>query len=81
MLAVFSSERMGINFSGGAAVFDPGGHITMQGPEHEEALLFAEVDLEQLRRVRTRLPLLRDERPELVLDELTRILDEGKGVI
>jgi NAD+ synthase (glutamine-hydrolysing) len=70
----------GINFSGGAAVFDPNGQITLQGPEHEEALLQAEVDLDQLRRVRTRLPLLRDERPELVLDELSRILNKGKGV-
>jgi NAD+ synthase (glutamine-hydrolysing) len=70
----------GINFSGGAAIFDPNGHITHEGPEHKEALLYAEVDLDQLRRVRTRLPLLRDERPELVLDELTRILNREKGV-
>jgi hypothetical protein len=36
----------------------------------------AEVDLNQLHRTRTRLPLLRDERTTLTMRELGRILGE-----
>jgi len=37
-----------------------------QGRYHEETLLLAELDLDQLHRTRARLPLLRDERTALV---------------
>jgi len=37
-------------------------------------LTYAELDLAQIRRTRARLPLLRDERPKLVQNELRRIL-------
>jgi predicted amidohydrolase len=40
----------------------------------EEALTLAELDLGEVRRTRTRLPLLRDERTALVQRELGRIL-------
>ncbi|MBE9473678.1 MAG: hypothetical protein IMY85_02210 [Chloroflexi bacterium] len=45
-----------------------------QGPYHEEALTYAEIDLNQLHRTHTRLPLLHDERTILVLRELSRII-------
>ena len=64
----------GLNFWGGATVFDPDGHQLARGPYHEEALTLAELDLAQLRRTRARLPLLRDERTALVQRELARIL-------
>jgi len=46
----------------------------VNGVEHAEALVLAELDLSQLRRTRTRLPLLRDERTSLVQREITRII-------
>ncbi len=64
----------GLNFWGGATLFDPDGDLIAKGPYHEEALTFAELDLEQLRRTRVRLPLLRDERTAMVQRELARIL-------
>jgi predicted amidohydrolase len=64
----------GLNFWGGSTVFDPDGHLVHQAPYFEEALLRTEIDLNQLHRTRSRLPLLRDERPELVQRELERIL-------
>ncbi|MGB8212578.1 MAG: nitrilase-related carbon-nitrogen hydrolase [Anaerolineales bacterium] len=64
----------GLNFWGGSTVFDPNGKLVVQGPYFEEALTCAETDLNQLHRTRARLPLLRDERPELVKRELERIL-------
>jgi predicted amidohydrolase len=67
----------GLNFWGGATVFDPNGELLVKGPYHEEALTLAEIDLNQLHRTRTRLPLLRDERTSLVQRELARILQAG----
>jgi predicted amidohydrolase len=64
----------GLNFWGGATVFDPNGARVAQGPYFEEALTVATLDLDQLRRTRARLPLLRDERTTLVQTELERIL-------
>jgi predicted amidohydrolase len=67
----------GLHFWGGATVNDPNGELLAQGPYFEEALTFAELDLNQLRRTRARLPLLRDERTSLVQNELNRILSRG----
>jgi predicted amidohydrolase len=64
----------GLNFWGGATVFDPNGNLVARGPYHEEALTLAEIDLDQLHRTRARLPLLRDERTALTQRELERIL-------
>ena len=66
----------GLNFWGGSTVFDPNGKLLCQAPYFEEALTKTEIDLNQLHRTRARLPLLRDERPELVLHELERILNK-----
>ena len=67
----------GLNFWGGSTIFDPDGQLLVQGPYHQEALVHQQVDLNQLHRTRTRLPLLRDERTALVQRELARIV-EGK---
>ncbi len=67
----------GLNFWGGAMVFDPNGRQIAKGPSHEEALTLAELDLNQLHRTRARLPLLRDERTALTQRELQRILGES----
>lgn len=69
----------GLLFWGGATVNDPNGDLVAQGPYFEEALTFAELDLNQLRRTRARLPLLRDERTALVQKELDRILARGRS--
>ncbi|MEW5986328.1 MAG: nitrilase-related carbon-nitrogen hydrolase [Chloroflexota bacterium] len=66
----------GVGFWGGATVFDPDGNLVVQGPYYEEALVTAELDLNQIRRTRTRLPLLRDERISLTLREMERIVNE-----
>jgi len=64
----------GLHFWGGVTVNDPNGDLLAKGPYFEEALTFAELDLNQLRRTRARLPLLRDERTALLQNELSRIL-------
>lgn len=62
----------GLNFFGGSTVFDPDGRMIARAPFNEEALTLCEIDLAQLRRTRTRLPLLRDERPEILLKALQK---------
>ena len=63
----------GVNFWGGSNCFGPNGEMIVQAPYFEEALVTTRLDLADLRRVRTRLPLLRDERPDVTLRELQRI--------
>jgi NAD+ synthase (glutamine-hydrolysing) len=64
----------GLNFWGGSTIYDPDGMLVVQGPYFEETVTNAEIDLNQLHRTRARMPLLRDERTELVQRELERIL-------
>jgi NAD+ synthase (glutamine-hydrolysing) len=66
----------GLHFWGGATVNDPNGELLVQGPYFDEALTMVELDLNQLRRTRARLPLLRDERTNLTMSELQRILQK-----
>jgi NAD+ synthase (glutamine-hydrolysing) len=67
----------GLYFWGASTVFDPDGKLLGKGPFDLEAITYSVLDLQQLRRTRTRLPLLRDERPEMVLHELGRIINHG----
>ncbi len=63
----------GISFWGGSTALGPNGRVLSSGPLLEEMLAVAEVNLDDLRRARLRLPTLRDERLHLVRDELARI--------
>lgn len=63
-------------FWGGSSVVDPNGEFLTHGLYYDEALITQKIDLNQLHRTRARLPLLRDERPGMVMRELTRILEE-----
>lgn len=64
----------GLYFWGGSTLFDPDGKLIAMGPYDQESITYSEMDLSKLRRTRTRLPLLRDERPEVVMKDLGRIL-------
>jgi NAD+ synthase (glutamine-hydrolysing) len=78
---VASTNRVGyedgINYWGGATVHGPAGELIARGPYQEEALTITEINLAELHHLRARLPLLRDERPELTLKELNRILNKS----
>jgi len=66
----------GVNFWGGSTIYNPEGRLIVQGPYYEDALVTAQIDLNDLRRARIRLPLLRDERVALTQREMERILDQ-----
>lgn len=63
----------GIVFGGASTIIDPFGEVVAQCPDLEETLLIQTIDLNNLRRIRAQLPLLRDERPELLIRELDRL--------
>jgi predicted amidohydrolase len=62
----------GIAFWGGSEVVAPDGTVVARAPDFEEHLLVAEIDPALVARERDRNPLIRDERPDLVLSTLAR---------
>lgn len=68
----------GLNFWGGATIHGPRGELLVKAPEHEEAITFCEVNLNEISRIRKSLPLYRDEKPELIITELSRIQDQNQ---
>ncbi len=66
----------GAHFPGGSMVVNPSGEIVAQGRYFEEDLVVAPLDLEEVRRARLFAPVLRDERLDLTLRELVRIIDK-----
>lgn len=64
----------GIGFWGGSRIVDPFGTELACAPYFERTLILADLDLSASRRARRLMPLTRDERPELTIAELQRIL-------
>jgi predicted amidohydrolase len=68
-----------ISFWGGSEVIAPSGEPLYSAPLWDEGLFTVDVSLADVRRERIALPLLRDERPELVIREYERIVAERAG--
>lgn len=66
----------GVTFGGGTQAVDPSGHLLFRAGWEEEGLFPVTIDPEEIRRARLVNPLLRDERPDLVLRELGRLRDD-----
>jgi len=64
----------GINFSGGSCVIDPAGEALAEGRLIQEDLVVCDLPRASLRRARTLLPLLRDERLPVLAREVQRLL-------
>ena len=69
-----------LSFWGGSEVIGPTGAAIFGAPMFEEGLYTADIDLGDVRRERITLPLLRDERPELVGREWERIVNGRAGL-
>jgi predicted amidohydrolase len=69
-----------ISFWGGSEVIGPTGEALLSAPLYDEGLFTVDVSLGDIRRERIVLPLLRDERPELQVRELGRIVAERAGM-
>ena len=69
----------GLTFWGGSRIVAADGSTVVQAPLWEEALVVGTLNTDDLRTARYGLPLLADERLELVRRELDRIIDERAG--
>ncbi|MGZ8563439.1 MAG: nitrilase-related carbon-nitrogen hydrolase, partial [Candidatus Limnocylindria bacterium] len=70
----------GLTFWGGSRIVAADGSTVVQAPLWEEALVFGTLSTDDLRMQRYGLPLLADERLELVRRELDRIIAERAGI-
>ena len=70
----------GLTFWGGSRIIGPGGSTVVQAPLWEEALVVGAIDTDDVRMQRYGMPLLADERLELVRRELDRIIAERAGL-
>jgi hypothetical protein len=69
-----------ISFWGGSEVIGPNGGALLSAPLYDEGLFYADLATADIRRERIGLPLLRDERPEFQVRELSRIVAERAGL-
>jgi predicted amidohydrolase len=69
-----------VSFWGGSEVVGPSGAAVFSAPLFDEGLYLVDIDLADVRRERISLPLLRDERPELVAREWRRLIAERAGL-
>lgn len=52
-------------FSGHSMIIDPLGNVVLQAKEHEEGIFTAEINLEEVDRVRGQIPVFEDRRTDL----------------
>ena len=69
----------GLTFWGGSRILGADGSTVAEGPLYEEALVVGSIETDDVRMQRYGLPLLSDERLELVRRELDRIIAERAG--
>jgi predicted amidohydrolase len=70
----------GLTFWGGSRLLAPDGSVVAEGPLYEEALVVGSLETDDLRMQRYSLPLLADERLELVRREIDRIIAERADI-
>lgn len=65
-------------FAGGSFIFGPDGQRLVKAPEAEEDLVLADLRLEDIRAARKKWTFLRDDRPEVILHSLQRIVGDDE---
>jgi predicted amidohydrolase len=66
----------GIVFAGGSFIFNPFGKCLVRAPYFERNGLVHELDLDDIRRARKSWPFKRDDKPEVILHALKRIVHD-----
>jgi predicted amidohydrolase len=70
----------GLTFWGGSRLLAADGSLVAEGPLYEEALVVGALETDDVRMQRYSLPLLADERLELVRRELDRVIAARAGL-
>lgn len=66
----------GYSFYGGSFVVNPFGEMVAEAPVFQEEFLIVDLDMDQVRQARFQLPLIRDEKVDLTVRELKRVLQK-----
>ncbi len=64
----------GKSFAGGSFIYNPGGGLLAKASYGEEEFMVTDIDLNEIRAFRKKWPYKRDEKPEIVLEALKRIV-------
>jgi predicted amidohydrolase len=70
-------EEPELRFWGGSHVYAPGGALVAEAPRDDEALVEVDIDLDEVRRVRRAMPLVKEARLALLGRELARLTEQG----
>ncbi len=77
---VFYCNRVGFEdgkiFAGGSFIYSPGGNLIAQASYVDEDFLVADIDLEEIKKFRKKWPYKRDDKPEIILEALKRIVQD-----
>lgn len=68
----------GLMFWGGSEIVDPFGKVVVKAPYMDEALVSGEIDWLKIKHARLHTTLLSDERMDIVVEELQRIIRDSK---
>jgi len=64
----------GKSFAGGSFIYNPGGKLLAKAPYGDEEFMVTDINLDEIRTFRKKWPYKRDEKPEIVLEALKRIV-------
>ena len=82
MITIFVNRvgsEEGLTFWGGSEVLDPMGNSICELPEYETARAVCDIDLESIDRTRTAFPQMKENRPDVILQELWRLRMGGQS--
>ncbi len=66
----------GKHFAGGSFIFNPLGQLVCRASYFDEELIVQDLNLDDIRETRKKWPYKRDEKPEIILESLKRIVRE-----
>ena len=77
---VFYCNRVGLEdgkvFAGGSFIYNPAGKLIALAPYVDEDFLVADIDLGEIKTLRKKWPYRRDDKPEIILESLKRIVKD-----
>ena len=66
----------GKHFAGGSFIFNPAGEMIARAAYLDQDFLFTEINLDEVREIRKKWPYKRDDKPEIILEALKRIVSK-----
>ena len=68
----------GKSFAGGSFIYNPAGQLLARASYTDEEFLVCEIDVDEIRALRKKWPYKRDDKPEIILEALKRIVKKNE---